>query len=72
MDIGQGLGHHCHVVVPGCEISALTRAGGRIRVLAGPLVAELTEPQAAALSLVPGDFVTAAFEPSATRLITRR
>jgi ABC-type Fe3+/spermidine/putrescine transport system ATPase subunit len=54
-----------------CEVSALTRAGGRVRVLAGPLVVELAERQAAALSLVPGDHVTAAFEPAATRLITR-
>ena len=65
-------GAHTEVNALRCEVAALTRAGGRIRVLAGPLIAELTERQAAALSLVPGDFVTAAFEPSATRLITRR
>jgi ABC-type sulfate/molybdate transport systems ATPase subunit len=56
-----------------CEVAALTRAGGRVRVLlAGPLIAELAERQAAELALVPGDFVTALFEPAATRLITRR
>ncbi|HEY7966107.1 MAG TPA: ATP-binding cassette domain-containing protein [Solirubrobacteraceae bacterium] len=55
-----------------CEVSSLTRAGGRVRVAAGPLVAELPESQAAALALVPGDIVTALFDPQSTRLIRRR
>jgi len=53
------------------EITAMTRVGGRVRVAAGPLNAELATEAAAALALVPGAIVRASFAPASVRLIRR-
>ena len=53
------------------EVSALTRVGGRVRVTAGALNAEIDTDDAVALGLVPGAVVRASFEPQHVRLIRR-
>jgi molybdate transport system ATP-binding protein len=52
-------------------VTALTRAGGRVRVAVGPLTVELTVAAAADLALAPGMIARATFTPVQTRLIAR-
>ena len=52
-------------------VTALTRAGGRVRVALGPLTVELTVAAAADLALAPGVLACASFAPAQTRLIGR-
>jgi len=52
-------------------VASSKRAGGRVRVEAGGLIAELTTAAATDLGLAPGLALSARFEPSLTRLIRR-
>jgi molybdate transport system ATP-binding protein len=55
-----------HLTAP---ISSLTPVGNRVRVRAGPLVAEVTASSATRLGLAPGDVVVVSFKATATRLV---
>ena len=55
-----------HLTAP---IASLAPAGNRVRVRAGPLVAEVTAASAARLGLAPGEVVVVSFKATATRLV---